>query len=68
MSELTQSDWDWLQKLATIYSRPTAQTIPTDVLVRLTDAGYVRNNNEGQIAITSAGRKALKARDSGEEY
>lgn len=68
MSELTQDDWDWLQKLAMIYRRPTDDPIPSDALLRLLSLGYVRKNNQEQVAITQVGRNAIKARDSGEEY
>jgi len=64
---LTQDDWDWLQKLARI-SRRWDQAIPLDVLLRLVDIGYARDDNRGHIVITSLGRQTLKAREGGEEY
>ena len=68
MSGLTQDDWDWLQKLAMISQLPAKYPIPSDVLLRLLEVGYVRNNKQEQIVITSVGRRAIKARDSGEDY
>jgi len=65
---LTQHDWDWLEKLAMIYHRPASNVMPLDIESRLLDVGFVRRANQGQINITAAGRKAIKARDSGEHY
>ena len=68
MSELTQNDWDWLQKLAMISHRQASHSMPLDVLLRLLELGYVRKDNKEQIVITPVGRKTLKARDGGEAY
>ena len=68
MPELMQDDWDWLQKLAMIRYRPTNDQVPSDGLLRLIDVGYIRKDPQDQFVITPRGRRAIKARDSGEEY
>jgi len=47
---------------------PAAYAIAAEVELRLVDLSYVRMHKRGPIVVTPLGRKAIKARDSEDEY
>jgi hypothetical protein len=64
---MESDDWVWLEKLAMISVGRSRHELPPEVLARLEGFGYLRQG-AGGFSITAAGRKVIRARNSGEEY